>query len=305
MRDFALAILASGAVALLASCSGDPGAPEGTSGGSDTKLVIAVNYPLAYFAERIAGGAARVELPAPPGVDPAYWRPSGEEVGRIQGADLVLRNGAGYAKWVERVSLAPSRVVDTSEAFEDRYLELGEVVHSHGPEGEHSHAAVDFNTWLDPNFAVSQAQAVFDALLGLAPSGAGAMRDAYDELARDLRDLDARLKKLSAKLGDAPLIASHPVYGYLASRYDWKLESLHWEPDAMPSDEQWAELDELLERHPAKVLIWEAEPDAALAAKVEERGLANVVFEPCGNRPDEGDYLSVMRGNIEALQGAL
>jgi zinc transport system substrate-binding protein len=35
--------------------------------------VITVNYPLAYFAERILGDAGRVSFPAPADVDPAYW----------------------------------------------------------------------------------------------------------------------------------------------------------------------------------------------------------------------------------------
>ena len=34
--------------------------------------IYTVNYPLAYFAERIAGDQAKVVFPAPPGVDPAF-----------------------------------------------------------------------------------------------------------------------------------------------------------------------------------------------------------------------------------------
>ena len=40
--------------------------------------VYVVNYPLAYFAERIGGDLIRVEFPAPSDVDPAYWTPDAE-----------------------------------------------------------------------------------------------------------------------------------------------------------------------------------------------------------------------------------
>ena len=40
---------------------------------SSKLTVYVVNYPLQYFAERIAGEHARVVFPAPPDEDPALW----------------------------------------------------------------------------------------------------------------------------------------------------------------------------------------------------------------------------------------
>jgi len=51
-------------------------------------------------------------------------------------------------------------------------------------------------------------------------------------------------------------------------------------------------------------MLWEAEPLAETAAQLEALGVRVVVFDPCGNRPDEGDWLSVMRSNIQALTDA-
>ena len=75
--------------------------------------VYVVNYPLKYFAERIGGGEVKVTLPVPVDVDPVYWTPRIAEIGAYQQADLILLNGAGYAKWVNTVSLPRSKTVDT------------------------------------------------------------------------------------------------------------------------------------------------------------------------------------------------
>ena len=60
--------------------------------------VYVVNYPLKYFAERIGGPHVRVTLPVPAGEDPVYWTPTIAEITAYQQADLILLNGAGYAK---------------------------------------------------------------------------------------------------------------------------------------------------------------------------------------------------------------
>jgi len=63
-----------------------------------------VNYPLKYFAERIGGEHVKAVFSTPADVDPAYWNPDVVNVSAFQKADLILLNGAGYAKWVAKVS---------------------------------------------------------------------------------------------------------------------------------------------------------------------------------------------------------
>ena len=115
--------------------------------------IAVVNYPLYCFAKSIAGDKATVYLPSLEG-DPAYWKPSARQVINFQNADLILTNGAGYAKWLEKVSLPSSKIVNTSGSFKDQWIETDEVlVHSHGPEGEHSHKGTAITTWLNFKFA--------------------------------------------------------------------------------------------------------------------------------------------------------
>jgi zinc transport system substrate-binding protein len=144
---------------------------------------------------------------------------------------------------------------------------------------------------------------VCKALAGLIPEKAEAFEANMKTLAGDLEALDAGLKALGGESGSPPLVASHPVYNYVARRYGWKLKSMLWEPEEMPADEEWKKLAELLKTHPAKFMVWEGPPAPEIAAKLKKDfGLGSVVFEPCGNRPEEDDYLTVMKRNLENLK---
>ncbi|MEK6235939.1 MAG: metal ABC transporter substrate-binding protein, partial [Planctomycetales bacterium] len=214
---------------------------EAKQNGDGRLVVFSVNYPLRYFADRLGGDLVTVELPAAPDVDPAHWRPDAATIGEFQRADLILLNGAGYARWVESATLPPSKTVDTTHAVQDRFIAIKDtVVHAHGPSGEHSHGDVAFTTWLDPVIAVAQAQAARDALRDRLPQHAAAINDRFESLKIELLDLDRRLQETFQAQPDRPLLASHPVYQYFAARYGLNLQSVHWEPGEYPDEKSWA-----------------------------------------------------------------
>ena len=72
--------------------------------------ISTVNYPIKFFAETIASQQAKVGLPMPGDIDPAFWSPTTDDVIALQKADLILLNGANYAKWRSKVSLPLSKL---------------------------------------------------------------------------------------------------------------------------------------------------------------------------------------------------
>ena len=268
--------------------------------------VYTVNYPLQYFAERIGGAQVRVVFPAPADEDPAFWTPEVEAIAAFQAADLILLNGATYAKWLKTASLPRARSIHTSRRFAADFIAVAETgTHSHGPTGEHSHGGTAFTTWLDLRQAVQQAQAVKEGLGRLLPDHRNGFEARYGDLESDLLELDERLQAIAEGAPGRPLLASHPVYQYLARRYGLNIESVLWEPETLPDDAQWQELQSILEGHPAGWMLWEGEPLRASVERLAALGVRSVVFDPCGNRPEEGDFLSVMRENAAQLASAL
>ena len=276
---------------------------EGMDSASGKLTVYVVNYPLKYFAERIGGEQIEVAFPAPADVDPAYWMPDVGTISAYQQADLILLNGAGYAKWVDKVSLPRSKLVNTSKNFKDRYITTeGAVTHSHGPEGAHAHEDIAFTTWIDLELAANQAQAIVTALVSKKPELKKTFQQNYAILESDLSALDRRIKEIVAKNQFQHLVVSHPVYDYFAKRYGLNIKSVHWEPDEIPNNQQWLALQTILKSHPAEWMIWEGNPDPATVEQLKSLGLSSLVFDPCGNVPDQGDFITVMRNNIKSLQ---
>jgi zinc transport system substrate-binding protein len=267
--------------------------------------IYVTNYPLKYFTERIAGNHFNVILPVPRGLNPIFWMPSPKTLSAMQKSDLIILNGATYEKWLALVSLPQSKLVDTSVGFKKRYIQVpGAITHSHGQQGEHSHMGIRFTTWLDFEQAALQAKAVAAALSRKWPSSRHLSEENLQKLEKDLIGLDQNIQKVVGNNSKRPLIVSHPVYDYFARRYRLNIKSLLWSPTVMPNPNQWMDLRAMLKQHLAKRMLWEGNPLEVTAEKLKALHVDSLVFDPCGNVPDQGDFLTIMKQNIENLKMA-
>jgi zinc transport system substrate-binding protein len=49
-------------------------------------------------------------------------------------------------------------------------------------------------------------------------------------------------------------------------------------------------------------MIWEGKPLEESVERLKAMGVNSIVFDPCGNTPSQGDFMSVMRGNCERVK---
>ena len=277
--------------------------PEMDDSASDEAVtVFASNYPLSYFAERISGKSEIVFFPEID-VDPAFWEPEPADIITMQQSDIILLNGASYEKWQTAISLPKRNVVDTSKFFHDQLIVMEKAVdHAHGPSGAHSHSGTAFTTWIDLNQAAFQAKAIKDVMTRQNVSSEKVLNRNFESLIEDLKIMDTEINKIAQGYSKVPLIASHPVYQYFARRYQLDIKTVMWEPDVFPDEQMWKHLEEIVKEHSAKWMIWEAEPLPKSVAKLKEMGIESIVFDPCGNKPEQGDFLSVMKDNVSNLK---
>jgi zinc transport system substrate-binding protein len=276
--------------------------PSATAARAAEGVIYTVNDPLRFFASEIAGDEVEVIFPGPTGEDPAFWTPDSETLQAYQAADLTLSNGAGYAKWVDKAALPRARLVDTSAGFRDELIDADNAVaHAHGPEGAHAHGGTAFTTWLDPSLARAQAAAIQEAMARRWPKHVEAFAGRFAALEAALTELDANLAEATVGLAGRPILASHPIYQYLARHYGLDLRAMLWEPDETPSRAQWQAFEALLAEHPARVMLWEDEPTDETRARLESLGVTIIVFRSLASASPNGDFLAGMRGNITAL----
>ncbi len=268
-------------------------------------VVQSTNYPLHYFAERLATESFALHYLVDSEVDPAFWKPAKPTITAFQKADVILKNGADYEKWMQRVSLKSSTQVDTARGFSESFIQVEGKEHQHGDGALHSHAGTAFTTWIDFAQAAQQAEAIAARFKKVRPEDAPVIEQHLAGLLTDLSELDGRMKAFGKAWGDKPLVASHPIYQYFARAYGLQIASIEWEPEMKIEPGDLANLEAILAKHPAKWMIWEDEPSAANIAAIDGLGVKSVVFAPCANRPDEGDWLSVMKANVARMEGLL
>lgn len=267
--------------------------------------IYTVNYPLQYFAQRIAGDHAQVIFPAPADVDPAFWTPDRETIGDYQRADLILLNGASYAAWVKKASLPREHQLDTSSAYRHDLITVKDAdARKDGRAGGGRYDGVAFTTWLDMSQAVQQAEAITAALSRKQPEYSTDFENNMEALRKDLMGLDLDIQRVLAMKDSLILFASPPVYQYFARRYQVHIEDWAWAPDEVPDDGQWEKMRFAQEDFPAVWMLWAKQPLPEVVKKLDGLGIGVVVFDPCANRPEQGDFISVLQRNIANLKQA-
>ena len=302
------ALLALVAAAFISSCETSNKRENLAFSEKRRPTIAAVNYPLSYFAKRLAGEFADILFETPPNVDPAYWNPTDDQIRAIQAADLILLNGANYAKWTSSRTIPYEATVITSSSFEGSFIKQQEgTSHTHkGGTTSHTHGGFASTTWLDLELASKQASSTADALREQFPEHAESISGKLVILLKDIRDLDRQMKSVTAPLRGTTLVLSHPVYQYWTRAYDLSGQALHWEPAQKLGTLEIGEIAAIQsEKSAVKYFIWEGPPTEENITKIKMTGLINIVVNPCGARPAKGDFLSVMRENISSLSEAV
>jgi zinc transport system substrate-binding protein len=286
---------------VLTSCGSKEKKDSSEENSLNSKTLAVTNYPLYFFTQKIAGDEFNVLFPVPQDEDPAFFEPTAEIVSIYQSAEIIFINGAGYESWVDKVALSQRKIVNTTSNVSEKHITEKGMSHSHGPEGEHDHAETAFTTWLDQSIALDQAKLIYETLKKSYPENSQEFDNNFKELESGIIKLDDQMDNLFKPYRGKTLYASHPVYQYLGDRYGIIIKSEHWEPGQKVEQDMVKSFIESLGENDAKIMLWEGEPHPETRLLLEEAGVKAVLFIPCGNRPGQGDYLSVMNQNIENL----
>ena len=285
MRLLPAAPLLAAAVALSA-CGG---ADASTSEGVDAVVGF---YPYAFVTERVGGQDVQVTNLTEPGSEPHDLELTPRQVGAVADADLVVYSD-GFQPAVDEA---------VEQQAQDRALDVLSAVDLRDGDG-----GQDPHVWLDPQRLATVAGAVADRLAEIDPEAAEGYSARAAELQAELSALDEEFRAGLASCERDQIVTSHDAFGYLADAYDLEQVAITGlSPEAEASPGRLAEVAAQAEAAGVTTIFFEELVSPKVAeALAREVGATATVLSPLEGPPEEGDYLTAMRQNLERLRTAL
>jgi zinc transport system substrate-binding protein len=274
--------------------------------------VLTTIFPLYDFAREVGGSDVEVRNLLPPGVDPHEFALSPRDVALIEGADVLVANGAGLddylTKAIQKAQLTKRDVVVCTEGLPKQREAAGHADKDH--EGEEG----DPHLWLDPQFARwyvhNVAQEIVNEMIAHGDlEKAQAVKDRAAKYDTQLVTLD---KEYRTRLGAVPnraFIAFHGAYGYLAARYGLEVAAV-WQstPGREPSPREVGSILKVARDRKIRALFSEPQfSPRAIEMIAKDARLPVYTLDPLETAVDlQGTrYLTTMRRNLDTLVKAL
>jgi zinc transport system substrate-binding protein len=259
--------------------------------------IVASFYPLSWAAERVGGDRVAVTNLTPPGVEPHDIELSPEQVVDVADARVAIVLGGAFQPAVEAAA---------ADRREPTLVVLDELDAT--PAG-----ATDPHVWLDPVLMRAIVDAVEATLVEVDPQHRSEYRERGDDVRTELEVLDAAFSAGLADCERRDLFTAHDAFGWLAARYDLRVESIAGlSPDEEPSPARLAELAQLVEETGTTTIFVETllSPEIAETLADEAGGLRTAVLDPLEGLDEDAirggaAYPSVMRDNLTALRAGL
>ncbi|PYC65821.1 zinc ABC transporter substrate-binding protein [Micromonospora arborensis] len=288
------------------------GCSTGGAAGADPQRVdvVAAFYPLQFIAERVGGDAVRVTNLAKPGAEPHDLELNPSQVGQVSEAELIV-----YLKGFQPAVDDAVAQNGGDQAFDVTGVQplLDASAGGHNHEGEEDNAeergAKDPHVWLDPTRLAGIGDQLAQRLGKADPDHAADYTARAAALRADLTTLDGEFTRGLATCQRREIVTSHAAFGYLADRYQLDQVGITGlSPDVEPSPQRLAQAIEEAKEHKATTIFFETLVSPKVAETIAGQvGAKTAVLDPIeGLAADSnGDYLSVMRTNLQTLQTAL
>ncbi len=289
------------AFALLAAACG-PGAPaSGASGSSGELRVITTTTVFADIVRNIGGDRVSVDSIIPAGAGPEDYEPKPDDARKLNGADLIVSNGAGLDGFLDKL-------IGAAGENKAARLVLADGIPTITVDGE-----VNPHFWLDPSLVTDHyLPAITAALSRLDPAAQStfeANRAAYGAKVTAMDEANkARFDAIPA--ANRKLVTFHDAFPYFAAHYGFELvgvvvANVGQEPTA-------AELVDLVKTVRAagvKAVFSESQFSPKLAQTLaSEAGITRVVttlYNDTLGPPPADTYIGMMEWNVQEIAEAL
>lgn len=289
----------------LLGCAGAFGTGHARASGDKPVVVSTINI-ISDMAAQVAGDTVEVSSIVPLGGDPHTFEPTPVVARQLAGAQLILRNGLGLERWLDRM-------LGTSSA-QRPIVTVTDGLTAHLERDAHGNVNADPHLWMDPILAQTYVLRITQALSARFPQHAALYREraaAYqNELVRLHRESAASMA--SIPLERRKLVATHDAFRYFSQRYGLKMVGSLWgiSTETEPSAASLATIVRAIraERVPAAFIETTINPKLMqrIARETGIRIGAPLYGDSLGVPGSGADtYIGMVRSNVRAMVNAL
>ncbi len=189
---------------------------------NEPPLVLVTSYPLFAIATEIAGEDADVRYPIPETQTSRTWRPTAADISLFQQADAVIVHGAGYERWLSKVTLPKSRITNSLAAASESLIVVNQAMsHQHGPTGSNAEKDLVWCTWMDPQLIRKQVESVEQSLLKVCPQP-NSMTQRAASLLKRIESVEQSVQDIAKRTRGLKVVTDGPHFDYLLRRLGWQ-----------------------------------------------------------------------------------
>jgi zinc/manganese transport system substrate-binding protein len=296
-------ILVPALLLAISGCSRQTASPGGE------KSIVVTYSVLGSLVKELVGNLASVTILIPNGLDPHEWEPSAKDIGKVNNANLIVRNGLSLEAGLERTLASAEKsgvqVFTASDHIHIRYVGPGEGIPTNDP--DQAIGAPDPHLWMDPltvKDVITSLSVVLNKSFGWdLADRAAALAARLDSLDQSIRD-----QLMVIPLANRKLVTGHESMGYFADRYGFKLvgvivPSLSSRADVTAAN--LADLKKIVQENNVKAIFTELGTSAATAKTIADETGVKVVELNTHALPADGSYFTFLNNLAGVIISAL
>lgn len=266
--------------------------------------VLTSFYPLYEFTKEVGKERINVSIIVPQGIEPHDWEPTIQDLQKMQQADMIIINGAGFETWLEDfvTNNQNAVIVDTSNGIE---LIEDSIIHEN--EKHDDSLNEDPHIWLDPVLAKKQIENIAYALAKLDPKNAEYYNKNADAYNTKLNTLDNKIRTDLSTCNKKDFIAFHNAFAYFAKEYDLNQHTIIGiNPQAEPTAATLQQIIENAKSLDLNIIFTEEAVNPRISEVLaNEIGGKVLVLSPIEIPDENNDYISKMEQNLANLKEEL
>ena len=266
---------------------------------------------LGDITRQIGGDKVEVSEIVKPNQDMHIYRITPQDAKRLKNSQLILLNGKGFEsnEFVKAAKAANVPLVLASDKIQSiQHDDDDEHHHEHEDKHAHHHGD-DPHVWQDPVLMKQYTQNIADALIQIDPTNKDYYSGSLKKYQQKLDDLDALAKKSFAAIPveKRKVLTSHDSFAYFGARYQIKfLAPQGVSEESEPSAKQMAEIIRTVKRENIRAVFVENISNPKLLNRLTKEAGVSVTGKLYSYAlPENGDYVDMMKHNIETLSGAM